>query len=102
MTALELIDLMPIVAHRNFAYVNNHGLRDEKGFCPICALVDELIGWDGDRSDAWWALSWLTETKHLSDTEHKEVGLFVHWADARCLPHNSGYTKLRLVLGLQP
>jgi len=62
-TTQALEELMPLVAHRDFSYVLGRGLRDKDGFCPVCALVDEIVGWQGDKTDAWWAARCLLDRR---------------------------------------
>lgn len=65
-TTAQLEALMPIVAHRGFRYVEERGLRDKRGYCPVCALVDEIAGWRGDKTDAWWALDCLVGNGNIA------------------------------------
>jgi len=42
-TAEDLLDLLPIVAYLPWRFVG-HGIRGPEGICPLCALVNEIVG----------------------------------------------------------
>jgi len=43
-TADDILDLMPIVAHLPWSVSLHGGIRTATGQCPVCALVEELSG----------------------------------------------------------
>jgi hypothetical protein len=52
-TVQQWLSLMPLVAHRGWSEtppspsgVDIRRIRDRDGYCPICALVEELVGRD--------------------------------------------------------
>jgi hypothetical protein len=38
----DVIDLLPIIADRQFAVEEDGAIRDERNRCPLCALANEI------------------------------------------------------------
>lgn len=41
-TLEEILDLLPIAADRGWTINSSAEIRDENGFCPLCALAHEI------------------------------------------------------------
>lgn len=55
-TAQDLLDLMPIVKDRGWRITNSGDIRDKNYSCPVCALANEICGYECYGTDAWAAI----------------------------------------------
>lgn len=60
-TAEQILDILPIVANQGWRIrVDGGAVRNRKGVCPVCALVNELTGetfWRAAAHSAWCSLT---------------------------------------------
>lgn len=61
-TKQDILDLLPIVAYRGWKLNFAGAIRDKKGYCPVCALVDEIDHSIGEfrHTLAWTSMAMLT------------------------------------------
>lgn len=70
----EILSLLPIVQHRKWKVSSEGLIRDKKGYCPLCALAEE-VGMNPLKEKT---LPYCTE---LFDTYSSEVGCIAFAAD---------------------
>ena len=88
-----LIDLMPIIANRGWRVDRDIFIRDRQGFCPICAIVEEIT-----QEDATWRLAAHAAMGSIDADDYDSVESVANAADR---PNHWLRERLMLALGVQ-
>lgn len=110
-TAKTWFDLLPIVADRGWKVNQDGEIRDKKGYCPICALANEVSGGKFKRKADYDIAAEEVFGIELSYWNNNDLDAVVRAADdgerpefyfpATSRAHNKNRKQLEQVLGLR-